>query len=136
MNTVPYFVHGRDPTNLASKQMTTIQSSNLSTAQREAFELRQQDIGWGRAFAHLIPFYGLYYACKRRTITPFAYAFIGRVASAFMLGFLIGTVAPESEHKKATDNLLPVTLLAIPVWVKLGIDSARKQGADKLEGIQ
>ena len=116
--------------------MTTIQSSNLSTAQREAFELRQQDTGLGRALAHLIPFYGLYYACKRRTITPFAYAFIGRVASAFMLGFLIGTVATESEHKKATDNLLPVTLLAIPVWVKLGIDSARKQGADKLEGIQ
>ena len=115
--------------------MTTIQASNLSTAQRDAFELRQQDTGWGHAFAHLIPFYGLFYACQRRTITPFAYAFFGRLASAFMLGLLIGTVAPESDDK-TIDKFLPVTLLAIPVWVKLGIDSARKQGADKLEGIQ
>ena len=67
---------------------------------------------------------------------PFAYAFIGRLASAFMLGLLIGTVAPESDDKDNVENLLPLTLLAIPVWVKLGIDSARKQGADKLEGIQ
>jgi hypothetical protein len=53
-----------------------------------------------------------------------------------MLGLLIGTVAPESDDKDNVENLLPLTLLAIPVWVKLGIDSARKQGADKLEGIQ
>ena len=44
----------------------------LSKARRRAYELRQKDAGWGRAVAHLIPFYGLYYAISRRTITPFS----------------------------------------------------------------
>ena len=47
----------------------------LSKAKRRAYELRQKDTGWGRVIAHLIPYYGLYYAISRRTITPLFYAF-------------------------------------------------------------
>ena len=115
--------------------MTTIQASNLSTAQRDAFELRQQDTGWGRAFAHLIPFYAFIYACQRRTITPWVFAFGGNIATAFTLGFLVALANPQVTEKQL-ENLGSLSLLAMPAWVKLGIDSARKQGADKLEGIQ
>ena len=115
--------------------MTTIQTSDLSAAQLEAFELRQQDTGWGRAFAHLIPLSGLVYACQRRTITPWAFAYGGQLATAFTLGFLVALANPQVTEKQL-ENLGSLSFLATPVWVKLGIDSARKRGANKLRGIQ
>ena len=115
--------------------MTTIQASNLSTAQIEAFELRQQDTGWGRAFAHLVPSYGLVYACQRRTITPWVLAFGGNFVTAFTLGFVVALANPQVTEKQL-EGLGTLSLLAMPAWVKLGINSARKQGANKLRGIQ
>ena len=40
---------------------------------KDGLSNRQKDKGWGYAFAHLLPFVGLYYAIKRRTITPALY---------------------------------------------------------------
>ena len=107
------------------KPMTTIQASNLSTAQLEAFELRQQDTGWGHAFAHWIPFYALIYACQRRTITPWACAFGGNIVTAFTLGFVVALANPQVTEKQL-ENLGTLALFATPAWVKLGINSARK----------
>jgi len=105
---------------------------NLPDDARLAFEARQEDIGWGRAFAHWIPFYGLYYAINRRTITPWAFAFAGNVVTAFTLGFFVALANPQVTEKQL-DNLGSLSLLAMPVWVKMGINSSRKQGAKKLE---
>ncbi len=105
---------------------------NLPDSVRKSFEARQEDTGWGRAFAHWIPFYGLYYAINRRTITPWAFAFGGNVVTAFTLGFLVALANPQVTEKQL-ENMGSLSLLAMPVWVKMGINSSRKQGAKKLQ---
>ena len=50
--------------------MTNTQNNTPTTDKIKGWELRQEDTGWGRAFAHVIPFYPLINACQRDTITP------------------------------------------------------------------
>ena len=65
-------------------------------SKRHAWQLRQKDTGWGRAFAQAwIPFYGLYYAITRRTITPFLYA----LAFGLMASVVVG-VAKNGESEE------------------------------------
>ena len=105
---------------------------NLPDGLRLSLESRQEDTGWGRACAHFIPFYGLYYACSRRTITPFAYAFAGNLVTSFVIGFCVALSYPQVTEKQL-DGFGSLSLLAMPVWVKFGINSSRKQGAKKLQ---
>ncbi len=114
--------------------MTTINGPILvgtkdHNTKREAWELRQDSTGWGHAFAHLIPFYGLRYAVTRRTITPFIYSFFGQLAVTFLL--LAGT--PEMTEAKRDNYATVLWLVTSPCFVKMGIDSARNHAALKLQ---
>ena len=96
-----------------------------------SWQLRQQDTGWGRAIAHIIPGYGLYYACQRRTLTPLLINLVG----GFSLGLIVGLVgANASEAQKETAGLL-LGITATPFLTKKGIDMARKDGEMRLKGI-
>jgi len=117
---------------LADLQVKIDAPVNLSSDLRLAFEARQEDTGWGRACAHWIPFYGLYYAMQRRTITPYALGFGGHLVTGFILSFLVALSNPQVTEKEL-QSLGTLSLLTMPVWVKMGIDSSRKQGAKKLE---
>ena len=75
----------------------------LPEGKRRAFERRQQDTGWGRVFAHIIPFYGIYYAVSRRIITPFVCSFGLSVSFAFlyrdMVSFWTGFSLTYKPHR-------------------------------------
>ena len=96
----------------------------------EAWQGRQEDYGWGRAFAHLLPFYAIHYACKRKTITPLVFQLLGSVCVTF---FVYAAAVPNASDKvlQSQDNML--SLLTAPVFVKLGIRKARRFGADQLK---
>jgi len=92
----------------------------------KAWKLRQRDTAWGRAIAQgWIPFYALYYAITRRTITPWLYA-LG-------LGFAVGVLAGAFKEKEGdyTSNLVAYALS--PIAFKLGGDSARDFAKGKLK---
>lgn len=93
-----------------------------------AWEERQKDTGWGRAFCHLIPFYEVLYAVQRRTLTPLAYQLLG----GFMLGLVFGIAAPSIGEKDRDNYLTLMSLAATPVLAKLGIDKARNQAKEDL----
>ena len=103
-----------------------------TTSQDKAFQKRQQDTGWGRAFAHLIPFYGFYYAITRRTITPYLFNFVG----IFTITFLSSLTNPDMDEKQQRQAGLLINLLGTPVLVKAGIDKARDYAYRKLNGIE
>ncbi len=109
----------------------------LSKAKRRTYELRQKDTGWGRVIAHLIPFYGLYYAISRRTITPFFYAFgislIGFGISLIILSLL--SLETTTEWAEGVVGVSWVLAVNIPqtIGVKLGINKARKYARIILE---
>ena len=96
-----------------------------------AWQLRQQDTGWGRAIAHLVPFYGLYYACQRRTFTPLLLNIIG----GFALGAVIGVAGSNASEVQKDNAALFLGLTATPFLAKKGIDMARKDGEMRLKGI-
>ena len=109
-----------------TKSQTT---GTLFTTKAEARVNRDKDTGWGYAFAHLIPFVAIYYACSRRTITPWAYSLIGNL----MLGIVIGLSFGDAiETKKGEMNLKLLGYLTTPFLVKAGISSAR---SDKKFGL-
>jgi len=89
----------------------------------QALKKRLKDTGWGRAFAHLIPFYGIYYAVTRRTITPLVWDLTGSFTAGFIIGFaMISADATES----SIDATVPLVSFAItPLLAKQGIDRAR-----------
>ncbi|PTT90439.1 hypothetical protein DBR45_56240 [Pseudomonas sp. HMWF031] len=103
-----------------------LMSQQLSQEKVNAFRLRQRDTGWGYAWAHLLPFVGLYYAVTRRTITPFLVDVLGSIA--IMIVFLIPAVAIEDEEASVMFSILGnlTAIAATPVLVKNGIDRARK----------
>ena len=121
--------------------MTTITTDNkehrpvgsLNTWE-ESLQVRQQDTGWGRAIAHIIPVYPLIYAITRRTITPMVCGLAGNVATKFLLTFLLVLSEPGVTERQIR-NFGSLSLLAAPVFVKLGINSSRKQGAKRLQEI-
>ena len=106
----------------------------LSKARRRAYELRQKDAGWGRAVAHLIPFYGLYYAISRRTITPFLYALVIHhlvslvlyAISLIIITELLDWLSLEPTTEWAGEVAVSIALAAQTIGVKLGINQARK----------
>ena len=120
---------------VALKTMTTATQNFVSHAnpslghgQLKAFQDRQQDRGWGQAWAHLIPFYNLIYAAKRRTITPIYCAIIGGTIVVLTAGVGIAASDPGVSSRDLSRSMTAVGLLATPFLAKTGIDLAREQG--------
>lgn len=88
-----------------------------------ALRMRLSDNGWGHAFAHLIPFYGIYYGLSRRTITPLAWQLLGSFVVGFTIGIFMGAAGASDSSIEATGLLLGFVIT--PVLAKQGIDSAR-----------
>ena len=123
------------------RQMTTITTNNKDQKAvgsvhtlEESFELRQKDTGWGYAFASLLPFVHLYYGWTRRTITPLVADFAGSFVTAVFISIAVTSANPDLSDKQVK-NLSQLAIFSSPVWVKLGINSARKQGAKKLQEL-
>ena len=76
----------------------------MKSTQRSKYLVRRQDDGWGRALAiALIPFYGLYHAVSRRTITPLLFAIAFKILYLFMGGIVLtelGLVAATQTQPK------------------------------------
>ena len=97
-----------------------------------AWQERQQDTGWGRAFAHLIPGYGIFYAIRRRTFTPLLLNIVG----GFSLGIFVGLVGANATQTQRETTAMWLGLAATPLLAKQGIDMARKDGELRLKGIK
>lgn len=110
--------------------MTTIkQPEPLIPVKEQGHANRLQDTGWGRAAAHLIPFYGLIYAVTRRTVTPALYIFGG----SFIIGLGVGLANPNMTETQQKSTANAFALLATPVLAKFGIDQARKHAEETLK---
>ena len=88
---------------------------------------RQSDTGWGRAFAHLVPLFPFYYACRRNTVTPILHL----VVVGLVMGFFVALLGP-SDDKKSDNFEFLIGIVATPVLAKMGIDRARKYGKLRL----
>ena len=111
------------------------QNSTRNQANRsliKAFQLRQQDIGWGFALAHLIPFVGIFYAFSRKTITPFLIAIGVNFSTAFLVGFLMF----QSSEEELNTVVTLLTFVTTPVAAKVGITKARTYAKKRLEEIE
>ena len=99
-------------------------------AQIQAWKARQQDTSWGRVFLQAYcPFYWIYYAINRRTITPWLHGF-GFAVAAVMLAGVINAGKAEDQ----VEGLNTVTALIVaPIGYKIGTDSARNFAKKKLE---
>lgn len=110
--------------------MTAINPTNVATPdQIKGWELRQEDTGWGRAFAHLLPFYGLIYGLQRNTYTPILHCLLGN----FFLGVVFVLATPTMAENKQENITSLLTLAATPLLAKRGIEQARKYGELKLK---
>ena len=98
----------------------------------KAFQLRQQDIGWGYALAHIIPFVGIFYAFSRKTITPFLIT-IGVNLSA---GFLVGILMFQSSEEETNIVATLFSFVTTPVAAKVGITKARTYAKKRLDEIE
>ncbi len=110
----------------------------LSKAKRRAYELRQKDTGWGRVIAHFIPYYGLYYAISRRTITPLFYALIAFGIIILILIIIeslnLLSLEPTTEWAEGVAGFMVLAAnTAQTIGVKLGINKARKYARIILE---
>ena len=101
----------------------------------EGFKNRQKDTGWGYAIAHIVPFVSLYYAFTRRTITPLIFSYVGNFAVGFTYGMIIGIFNPNFEKKMLEKSAKLIGLVTAPLFVKKGIEKARKHGKNKLDFI-
>ena len=98
-----------------------------------AWRLRQRDIGWGYALAHLIPFVGLFYAFSRRTVTPILY----QVASGLVFAFMITVSIATFQDIDSTITFVNIlSFISTPILSKLGIDNARKYAYSKLQNLE
>lgn len=95
----------------------------MDAVKDRAFRMRLRDNGWGHAFAHLIPFYFIYYGVSRRTITPLAWQIIGSSVIGFIMGIFMGLAGASDSSIEAAGLLLGFVIT--PVLAKQGIDSAR-----------
>jgi hypothetical protein len=105
-------------------------------AKRTAWELRQKDTGWGHVLAQSwVPFYWIYYAFSRRTITPWLQGQGFGLAAAFIAGVIVGATQPNPQQADQTAGSLGrvAFLLAAPLGFKIGTDSAREFAKRKLE---
>ena len=99
-----------------------------SSRKVKGWKLRQEDTGWGRAFAHLIPLYPLIYGYKRYTWTPILYSFFG----TFTIGVVVGITAPNMPEDKSTTYGTWMSIIVTPILAKRGIDQAREYAKLKL----
>ena len=147
---MPYDKDGkyfRQPTNSVNKdKKSSNTTSNKTTPKSEttnkkntknsnlikAFKLRQQDTGWGYAFAHLIPFVGIFYAFSRKTITPL---FIG-IGVNLSVRFLVVILMIASGNEESTFSYQISQLVTTPVGVKVGITRARTYAKKRLDEIE
>ena len=113
---------------LVTSNKKNTKNSNLT----KAFQLRQQDIGWGYAFAHLIPFVGIFYAFSRKTITPL---FIG-IGVNLSVRFLVVILMIASGNEESTFFYQVSQLVTTPVGVKFGITKARTYAKKRLDEIE
>ena len=114
------------------KSETTNKKNTKNSNLIKAFQLRQQDIGWGYAFAHLIPFVGIFYAFSRKTITPL---FIS-IGVNLSIRFLVVILMLASGEEEANFFLRYLTFVTTPVAVKVGITKARTYAKKRLDEIE
>ena len=109
--------------------MTTINPTNVATPdQIKGWELRQEDTGWGRALAHMLPVYPLIYGLQRNTYTPLLHCMLGN----FFLGVLFVLATPTMAENKQEQYATLLSFAATPLLAKKGIEQARKYGELKL----
>ena len=114
------------------KSETTNKKNTKNSNLIKAFQLRQQDIGWGYAFAHIIPFVGIFYAFSRKTITPL---FIG-IGVNLSVRFLVVILMIASGNEESTFFYQLSQLVTTPVGVKVGITKARTYAKKRLDEIE
>ena len=108
--------------------MTTIkQPEPIIPVREQGLANRLQDTGWGRAAAHLLPFYGLIYAATRRTITPALYIFAGSV----VIGVGVALANPETPKLQREALSQSLGVFATPFLAKAGINQARREAEEK-----
>ena len=120
--------------NSSSSARTTLTSTNskISEGKRNAFVLRQKDTGWGRSFAQsFVPFYAIYYAVTRRTITPWLWA----LAFALSAGFTVGAVFTDKSEKELEQLGQLAGMVFGTFGFKLGTNKAREYARKRLEEI-
>lgn len=101
-----------------------------SEGKLRAYNLRQKDTGWGRVIAQsYVPFYALYYAITRRTITPWLFAFGLSLSAAFC----VGLVSADRERDELDGLATLASLFVTPFAFKAGTDKAREFAAEKLK---
>ena len=114
------------------KSETTNKKNTKNSNLIKAFQLRQQDIGWGYAFAHLIPFVGIFYAFSRKTITPL---FIG-IGVNLSVSFLVVMLMLASGEEEAPFFYRLSQFVTTPLAVKVGITKARTYAKKRLDEIE
>ena len=114
------------------KSETTNKKNTKNSNLIKAFQLRQQDIGWGYALAHIIPFVGIFYAFSRKTITPL---FIGTGVN-LSIRFLVVILMLASGEEEANFFLRYLTFVTTPVAAKVGITKARTYAKKRLDEIE
>ena len=103
--------------NYSYENKSTKISGSIKPGLIKAYKLRQQDDGWGYAFAHMIPLVWIHYAITRRTITPFGYCSI----IGLFCGFAFGEAG------------VPISFLLTPLASKAAIGNAREYAKQKLK---
>jgi hypothetical protein len=97
---------------------------------KAAWMLRQNDTGWGRVLCQAwIPYYALYYAFTRRTITPWLWALVITMPAIFAVG-----IANYNKSDGELEGLGYLTSFVVsPFGYKLGTNKARDYAKRKLE---
>ncbi len=110
------------------------------TSRIQGWSNRQKDTGWGYAYAHLIPFVGLYYSITRRTITNLIYVSFGlkgieTIAVALLESkFYVPSFFDEGNLNESTEIvLLLLNLILTPLVAKYAISEAREDGKKRLK---
>ena len=127
-------MHRRDLMTTTQQKSSAWGSSAAHTTEEKsdfklrAWKLRQEDTGWARAVAHIVPIYPLIYGCNRGTVTPILYTFVGN----FLLGVALAAATPQMNEDKRDSFGLLMALVATPVLAKFGISKSREYSRLKL----
>lgn len=120
--------------NSSSSARTSLTSTNskISEGKRNAFMLRQKDTGWGRSLVHTyVPFYVIYYAASRRTITPWLWAIVFCIGAAITIRLVL-----HEKSEKELEQLGQLTgIVVAPFGFRFGTNKAREYARKRLEEI-
>jgi hypothetical protein len=113
-----------------------MENSTQDHSKITAWQRRQEDTGWGRVLLQAwLPFYWIYYAVSRRTITPWLHGIGFSFAAALLVGALLDATKPDT--REVDQNAEPLSSLAAlvvaPFGFKIGTDSARQFAKQKLD---